>query len=222
MKKTQINKLLKIFGKLYTLDLELTEILSELEAERDKAEKKFDEINELYDNADDPSDSLQNRLDNADEAFENANDDCDYIDDIVAEIDNAVQSLIDILPADEVDEMKKEIEAGKKMNTPLPKKDIKTKKVYSMTLRLDKYVNHPESGTYYMKINFSTDLQPKPQLSKWQWNGTDWIKVDDGAKMPYLNDEAMKLFEEQKNQIMNSIWENRKIQGNCNLNFTYD
>ena len=215
MKKAHETQLQKIFGKLYTISLELNSLKEELEAEHERLEQNFQEIEEKYDNTDEPSDALEKR-------YEKASDDFDEIDEVFSAVDSAndtlescIEELIEGLQPDIVEEMKNAIDNGKKQNVALPKKDLNMKQVSEMEMKVISFVEDSKNGEYLLNLSVTTDIQKKPRKMCFRWNGNFWETTPNSDKLPYLQESAVKEYKEKEQELLAMIWENRKTPAVC-------
>lgn len=215
MKKAHETQLQKIFGKLYTISLELNSLKDELEAEHERLEQIFQEIEEKYDNTDDPSDALEKR-------YEKASDDFDEIDEVFSAVDSAndtlescIDELIEGMQPDIVEEMKNAIDSGKRANVALPKKELSMKQVTEMLMKVTSFVEDSNKGDYILCMNVSTDIQKKPRKMCFRWNGVLWETTQNSDKLPYLQESALHEYKEKEQEFLATIWENRKTPSVC-------
>lgn len=216
MKKATYSKLVKLFGKLYTLQLELASVYEELEPERDKAQEKFDELDEKVNDTDEPSDKLLDRHSDAENELDELDTALSNLEMAKDELESCCNEFTDIIDPSDLDEMVNLIEnEGKKQNVNLPKINLTTKKVYQMKIDVVSFVNDEKSGVYRLITEIYTDLQKQKKKITFQWNGANWLKIDDGNELPYMNEEFAKDFNEKLNDVCAKLWQKRIVKGIC-------
>ena len=192
-----MNKSVKIFGKLYTISLELEELKNEISAEQDMLE---DALSNCPDHLEEKCEKLQDDCDEIQEAY-------DYIESAISELDGCMDEFISMLPDDLIEEMKNAIDNGKKLSTTIPKT---IKKVKEMKMAVKSYIEDEKLGIYSLHLELTTDQQKKGCSVLYKWNGTAWIREGD---LPKLNEEALNEYNSQEQEFLNTIWQNRTVEG---------
>lgn len=213
MKKSLETQLQKIFGKLYTVSLELTALRNDLEEEHAKLEETFQEVEEKYDNTDEPSDALERRYQKAEEDFDEIDNAFSSVDMANDSLDSCIEELIDALPPELVQEMKDAIDGGKKQNVTLPKKELKMKRVAEMKMKVVSFLEDNKTGEYRLNFEVTTNIQPKARKMCFRWNGEAWKTTPESEELPYLHEAAIPEYQAKEQQLLAMIWEKRKTQG---------
>ena len=224
MKKSLQGKFVKLFGKLYTLNVELLQLCEELTEERDNAEDKFNELDEKLNEADDPSDSLCERHTAASDAYDELEEAVGCVECARDELESGINELMQFLDPSETEAMVKMIEEeGKKQNVTLPKVNLINQKIYQMRMDVVDFEEDSSKGLYRLVTDVSTNLQGKKKSITWQWDGMHWTKVDNGKEMPYMNEEFKNDFYSKLDDCMAQLWESRLLKGlNVTISKEYD